>query len=88
MYRLTCPQDRVKYFIAAVTDQVIERHLLHKLAQDTLSPMVVNDMSDNEIRYIAAEAEELTQKRDFLEGHKTILESGQDAFRAALGSYK
>lgn len=81
-------QDRVKYFIAAVTDQVIERHLLHRLAEDTLSPMVINDMSDGEIQYIAAEADELTHKRAFLEGHKAILEKGQEAFRAALGSYK
>lgn len=62
--------------------------MLYKLADDTLSPMVINDMSDGEIGYIAAEAEELTHKRNFLEGHKAILESGQEAFRAALGSYK
>lgn len=76
------------YFIAAVTEQVIERNLLHQLAEDTLSPLIINDMPEQAIEYIAAEAEEITHKREFLEGHKTILENGQDAFRKALGAYK
>lgn len=66
----------------------MERHLLHNLAQDTLSPLVINDMSDREIEYLAAEADEVTHKRAHLEGHKSILESGQAAFRQAIGSYK
>ncbi|KXT04153.1 hypothetical protein AC578_40 [Pseudocercospora eumusae] len=81
-------KDRVRYFITAVTDQVIERHLLHNLAQETLSPLIINDMTDKEIEYIAAEAEEVTHKRAHLESHKAILESGQEAFREAIGSYK
>ncbi|KAF2209027.1 hypothetical protein CERZMDRAFT_114173 [Cercospora zeae-maydis SCOH1-5] len=81
-------KDKVRYFITAVTDQVVERHLLHNLAQDTLSPLIVNDMSDHEIEYLAAEADEVTHKRAHLEGHKAILESGQDAFRQAIGSYR
>ncbi|EME83982.1 uncharacterized protein MYCFIDRAFT_187187 [Pseudocercospora fijiensis CIRAD86] len=81
-------KDRVRYFITAVTDQVIERHLLHNLAQDTLSPLIINDMAEKEISYIAAEAEEVTNKRAHLESQKKILESGQEAFREAVGSYK
>ncbi|KXT17035.1 hypothetical protein AC579_4352 [Pseudocercospora musae] len=81
-------KDRVRYFITAVTDQVIERHLLHNLAQETVSPLIINDMADKEIEYIAAEAEEVTHKRAHLESHKGILESGQEAFREAIGSYK
>lgn len=81
-------QDEVRHFIAAVTKQVIERHLLHGLAENTLSPMIINNMSDGEVAHIAAEAEEITHKREFLEGHKAILESGQEAFRKALGSYR
>lgn len=45
-------------------------------------------MADGEIGYVAAEADEVTHKRDFLEGHKAILETGQKAFREAVGSYK
>lgn len=85
--QLTHLQDKVRYFITAVTDQVIERHLLHNLAQDTLSPLMINDMSDREVAYLAAEAEEVTHKRAHLEEHKIILEKGQKAFRDAMGSY-
>lgn len=80
--------DKVRYFIAAVMEQVVERHLLHNLAEETLSPMIINDMAEGEIAYITAEEEEVAQKRDFLDGHKTIIESGQEAFRKAMGSYK
>ncbi|KAL9526889.1 Interferon-induced GTP-binding protein [Sphaerulina musiva] len=80
-------QGQVRYFITAVTDQVIERHLLHNLAQDTLSPLMINDMADREVEYFAAEAEDVTHKRAHLEGHKIILEKGQKAFRDAMGSY-
>lgn len=85
---LTRFKDKVKYFIAAVTDQVIERHLLSNLARDTLSPMIINDMTDAEVGYVAAEADETTHRREFLESQKVMLESGQEAFRKALGSYK
>ena len=71
-----------------MTEQVIERHLLHRLAEDTLSPMMINDMSDAEVGEVAAEAEQITHKREFLVSHKTMLENGQEAFRKALGSYK
>ncbi|PPJ56708.1 hypothetical protein CBER1_09501 [Cercospora berteroae] len=81
-------KDKVRYFITAVADQVVERHLLHNLARDTLSPLIVNDMSDREIEYLVAEADEITRKRAHLEGHKAILESGQEAFRQAMGSYR
>ncbi|KAK5114976.1 hypothetical protein LTR85_010014 [Meristemomyces frigidus] len=81
-------KDKVKYFIAAVTDQVIKRHLLHRLAKDTLSPMIINDMTDAEVGYVAAEPDETTHRREFLEGQKVMLESGQEAFRKVLGSYK
>ena len=80
-------QDKVKYFIAAVTEQVIERYLLHGLVEETLSPMLINDMTDGEIGHIAAEPEEVTHKRKFLEEHQAILEDGQWAFRRALGAY-
>lgn len=62
--------------------------MLHNLAQDTLSPLMINDMADREVEFLAAEAEEVTHKRAHLEGHKAILESGQAAFRDAMGSYK
>ncbi|KJY02324.1 dynamin family protein [Zymoseptoria brevis] len=80
-------KDEVKIFIAAVTKQVIERHLLHHLAEATLSPLLINDMSEAEVAYLAAEAEESVHMREFLQGHKAILESGREAFRGVLGGF-
>lgn len=53
-----------------------------------MSPLIINDMSDAEVGYVAAEAEEVTHKREYLESQKLMLENGQEAFRKALGSYK
>ena len=50
--------------------------------------MMINDMADAEVGYVAAEAEEITHKRNHLVDHKIMLENGQEAFRKALGSYK
>ncbi|KAF2860766.1 hypothetical protein K470DRAFT_276666 [Piedraia hortae CBS 480.64] len=78
-------EEEVKYFINAVTKQVIERCLLRNLAQQTLSPEIIGDMSDEELALIAAEPEETTRMRENLEVRKATLERGQDTFRTALG---
>jgi hypothetical protein len=67
-------------------EQVIERHLTKRLAHDTLSPMIINDMTDAEVAEIAAEPTDITSRRTMLEGHKEILESGRAAFKQALRS--
>ncbi|KAK4924109.1 hypothetical protein LTR49_008849 [Elasticomyces elasticus] len=89
---LACQQayydEEVKYFIAAVTKQVIERYLLRDLAEDTISPMSILDMADEEVAFIAAEPEETTRSRANLEQKKATLEKGQQTFRMALGSFK
>lgn len=85
---LTRTQDKIRYFIAAVTEQVIERHLLHGLAADMLSPLTINDMAEGEVAHVAAEAEKVTHKREFFEDHKAIIEEGQAEFRGALGAYR
>ena len=85
---LTIPQDEVRYFVAIVTKQVIERYLLKDLAAATISPMVVGDMTDEQIAYVAAEPEETTRERDFLEARKTVLEKGQETFKSALGLFR
>jgi hypothetical protein len=78
----------VKYFIAAVTEQVVERHLLHGLAGETLSPMIIEGMDEGEVATIAAEEDGITLQREHLESQKVILESGQAAFRKALGAFR
>ncbi|KAI7283211.1 hypothetical protein KC345_g3022 [Hortaea werneckii] len=81
-------KEEVKYFISAITKQVIERYLLRDLANDTLSPMLVGEMPDDEVSLIAAEAEEITRMRSNLEARKSTLENGQQTFRSALGLFK
>lgn len=78
-------QEEVKYFIGAVTKQIVERHLLRDLAADTISPMIINDMTDDEVAIVAAEPEETTRMRDNLEARKAMLEKGQATFKSALG---
>ena len=80
-------KDESKYFVDVVTKQVIERHLVAPLAE-ILSPMVMAQLSDEEVSYIAAEPEEITSRREHLEGQKGMLEKGQEAFRLAMGKLR
>ncbi|OCL01429.1 hypothetical protein AOQ84DRAFT_306727 [Glonium stellatum] len=81
-------KDELKYFIAAVTKQVIERHLVDTLPATILSPMVIAALTDEEVAYVAAEAPEVTRQRNYLQGRKEMLEKGQDAFRLAMGGVR
>jgi len=71
-----------------VTEQVIERHLLHDLASQTLSPMIINDMDEDEVALIAAEDAGITNQREHLEHEKAFLENGREAFTKALGAFR
>ncbi|KAK0283836.1 hypothetical protein LTS00_011498 [Friedmanniomyces endolithicus] len=81
-------KEEVKYFISAVTKQVVERHLMRDLAADTISPTLIGDMTDEEIAFVAAEPEETTRLRGNLETRKAMLEKGQETFKSALGLCK
>lgn len=61
---------------------------MRDLATDTISPMLIGDMTDDEVGYVAAEPEEITRTRDALEARKATLEKGQQTFRSALGLFK
>jgi hypothetical protein len=78
-------QDELKYFVNAVAKAVIERHLVETLPETILSPLVVSQMTNKQIEYVAAETPEVTQQRAFLEGRKAMLEKGLDTFREAMG---
>ncbi|KAF2966504.1 hypothetical protein GQX73_g7045 [Xylaria multiplex] len=72
-------------FIANITTQVIERHIIRGL-KDIFSPLVVNAMSDNEAKAIASEPLPVRRQRDFLDDRIKKLEDGRDAFRAMMGN--
>ncbi|KAF1981971.1 hypothetical protein K402DRAFT_215863 [Aulographum hederae CBS 113979] len=77
-------KDELKYFVGVITKQVIERYLVHNLGEDTLSPLLIGEMTDDEIHFIAAEPGAVSNERRFLEDRKKTLEMGQKAFRGAL----
>jgi hypothetical protein len=77
-------KDALQYFINAVTIQVIERHLVRVLPDIILSPVIVSQMTEKEINYVAAEARETTQRRQTLEDRQKMLEKGLEAFRGAM----
>jgi len=78
----------MKYFIGVIAKQVIERHLVDILPEIVLSPMLVLGLTDDEVKYIAGEPKEITDRRNHLEKHLKMLESGQDTFRLAMGGLR
>jgi len=78
----------MKYWVNAIAKTVIERHLVEPLPDIILSPLVVTEMTDQEIKFVAAEPQEITQQRMFLESRKAMLEKGLDTFREAMGGLK
>ncbi|CAN9170146.1 unnamed protein product [Alternaria alternata] len=81
-------KDEKKYFVHAVTKAVIERHLVEPLSDIILSPLVVTQMTEKEIEFVAAEPPETTQQRLHLESRKSMLEKGLETFREAMGGLK
>jgi hypothetical protein len=78
----------MKYFVNAVCKAVVERHLVEPLPDIILSPIVVTQMTEKEIDFVAAEPPEVTQQRMFLESRKTMLEKGLETFREAMGGLR
>ncbi|SMY29303.1 unnamed protein product [Zymoseptoria tritici ST99CH_1A5] len=71
-------------FINNVTQQVIERHLLHGLAEEIFTPTIVSEMSDEEISKLAKEPDEVAKQRAELKEQKSILEDSRKAFLKVL----
>lgn len=71
-----------------VTEQVVNRHLIHNLDQDTFSPKNVDSLPDDEVTAIAAEPIDIANERDELERKKAILIKSRDVFHALLYPHK
>lgn len=76
-------QVQQKTFIANITTQVIERHIMRGL-QEIFSPLVVIDMPDAKIQSIVSEPLATKRARVFLTERIRKLEEGQEIFRAVL----
>ena len=74
-----------KTFVANVTTQVIERHMIRGL-EKIFSPVVVNNLTDSEVEAIASEPASAKRQRQFLEDRIAKLRDGQSIFRKVMGS--
>ncbi|KAI0185594.1 interferon-induced GTP-binding protein Mx [Xylaria flabelliformis] len=72
-----------KVFLANVTTQVVERHIMKGL-DDIFSPLEVAKLSDDTIKAIVAESEFITRQRDALTDKIRKLEEGREIFRGAM----
>ncbi|TLS20446.1 uncharacterized protein PpBr36_11272 [Pyricularia pennisetigena] len=82
---VTSVQVQQKVFIANVTTQVIERHMLRDL-DHVFSPVVVANMSDDEVASVTIESPAVQRQRIFLSERISKLEEGRSIFTTAMGS--
>ncbi|KAF7870439.1 hypothetical protein EAF04_004183 [Stromatinia cepivora] len=73
-----------KVFIANVTTQVVERHIVRGLER-IFDPIAVNKMSDKEVEAIASEPAQARQERAYLEDQIKKLGEGKQIFRMIMG---
>jgi hypothetical protein len=81
-------KDEIKYFVNAVAKAIIERHLVEPLPEMILSPLVVTQMTEKEVEFVAAEPPEIMQQRSHLESPKIMLQNGLETFREAMGGLR
>jgi hypothetical protein len=87
-YDLHSLQDKMKYFVTAITDQVIERCMVVPLPTKLFEPNTVAGMTDEEVAFVAAEPPETVAQRAFLDERRQMLEKGFEIFREAMGGFK
>jgi hypothetical protein len=78
----------MRYFVTAITDQVIERCMVVPLPTKLFEPNAVAGMTDDEVAFVAAEPSETVAQRAFLDERRQMLEKGFEIFREAMGGIK
>ncbi|KAK6591868.1 dynamin family protein [Botrytis cinerea] len=78
-------QVNQKIFIAIVTTQVIELHIIRGL-EHIFSSAVINSLSDGEVEALASEPTTTRTQRESLEDRISELENGCEIFRGLMGS--
>lgn len=76
-------QLTLKTFIANITTQVIERHIVRGL-ETIISPVAVGYLSDAEIEAMIAEPATAKNQRHFLEDRVAKLKEGQEILRNVM----
>lgn len=82
---ISCAQVSQKTFVANITTQVIERHIVRGL-EEIFSPVVVNALSDHEKEAIASEPASAKRQRGFLEDRIGKLNEGYNILRDVIRS--
>jgi hypothetical protein len=82
---LTTHTDELKYFVNTIAKAVFERHFVEPLPDIILSPLMVTEITEQKIQFVAVEPLEITLQRAFLEARKVMLEKGMDTLREAMG---
>ena len=80
-------QVQQKTFVANVTAQVVERHLVRGLDR-TFSPLDVTRLSDEDVLKVASEPASVKRQRGFLLDRKQKLRTGKEIFRDIMGRIK
>ena len=80
------PSSKVmkKIFIANITTQVIERHIIRGL-EKIFSPLSVGKLADTDIIAVASEPTSAKRQRDFLDDRITKLMEGHQILRKVIG---
>ncbi|KAL2043237.1 hypothetical protein N7G274_004297 [Stereocaulon virgatum] len=73
----------LKVFVANITTQVVERHLVRGLEM-IFSPIIVHKLSDPEVEKIASEPAAAQRRREFLMDRIQRLEDGRDIFKGVM----
>ncbi|KAK0261937.1 hypothetical protein LTR35_017791 [Friedmanniomyces endolithicus] len=84
---LSMYKEQRKTFVANVTAQVIERHMVRGLDK-IFSPLDINNLSDEDILKVTSEPASVRRKRDFLTDRQQKLRSGKEIFRDIMGRIK
>ena len=77
-------QVESKNFVANITKQVIERHLIRDL-EGIFSPVKVAALPDIEVERLVTEPDASKRQRAFLEDRLKKLKDGQGVLRAVVG---
>lgn len=70
-------------FVANITTQVIERHIVRGL-ENIFSPVVVNRMLDSEVQALASEPTSAKRRREFVKDRVAKLEDGRNILRDVM----
>jgi hypothetical protein len=78
-------QVSLKTFVANITTQVVERHIVRGI-EDIFSPVFVSRLSDADVQEIASEPSSRKRQRVFLQDRIEKLKSGHTILRRVMKS--